>query len=333
MQVIIPTAGRGTRLLPHTLTKPKQLITVAGKAVLGHIIDSFAGLKVNEYVFVVGYLGEQIEAYVKANYDIPARFVEQRDPLGQAHALLLCRDYLEGPALIVFSDTLTETDYSKLATELADAVIYVKEVDDPRRFGIVLLDKQGFITRYVEKPDAPENNFATIGMYFVKDSQLLMTCCQDLMDRNIQFKGEYYIADAFNLMIAEHGARFRPQVVDVWEDCGKPETLLQTNRYLLEHGHSSHDHIPPCNSIVIPPIHLGKGVILEDAVIGPYASLGDNAVVRRAIVRDSIIGRNSRVEDYILAGSLIGDFAVVRGRPQKLNVGDSSEIDFGTSEK
>lgn len=328
MKIIIPTAGLGKRLLPHTLTKPKQLINVAGKAVLGHIIDKLVGLPVEEYIFVVGYLHEQIEKYVADNYEIPMRFVEQNDPLGQADAILRCRDLVDGPVLIVFSDTLTEVDFSMLGDELADASIYLKEVDDPRRFGIAVVDERSLVTRFVEKPDSMDNRLVVVGMYYIQDSQLLMQCCKELMERNIQTKGEYYLADAFNLMIEEHGVKFRAHTVDVWEDCGKPETLLQTNRYLLDHGHDNSAEVPTDSYLVVPPVNIAPTATIVNAIIGPHATISDHCRITGSIIRDSIIDEGARIDNTMLDHSLIGKDAVVRGRYQVLNVGSSSQVDF-----
>jgi glucose-1-phosphate thymidylyltransferase len=340
MKVIIPTAGRGTRLLPHTLTKPKQLINVAGKAVLGHIIDGFAKLPVEEYIFVVGYLPEQIEGYIKEHYDggrgkrrsrkhkITARFVEQNDPSGQADAILRCREFVDGPVLIVFSDTLTDVDFSALNSSTADAVVYVKEVDDPRRFGIAVLDQQGFVTRFVEKPDSMADKLAVIGLYYIRDSRLLMDCCQQLIERDIQTKGEYYLADAFNLMITEHNVKFRTQAVEVWEDCGKPESLLQTNRYLLDNGHGNGYDRQPKKYHVIPPVSIAPSAVIEDSIIGPHATIAEDCHIVGSIIRDSIIDEGAEIIDTMLERSLIGKDAMVRGRCLVLNVGSSSQVDF-----
>jgi glucose-1-phosphate thymidylyltransferase len=332
MKVIIPTAGRGTRLLPHTLTKPKQLINVAGKAVLGHIIDGFAGLSVDEFIFVVGYLHEQIEKYITDNYKIPMRFVEQNDPLGQADAILRCRDFVDGPVLIVFSDTLTAVDFSGLTDDPADAIVYVKEVDDPRRFGIAVLDDQGCVKRFVEKPDSMSDRLAVIGLYYVRDSQILMECCQELIKRNIQTKDEYYLADVFNLMIEEHGIKFCTYTVDMWEDCGKPETLLHTNQYLLDHGYDDSDSPlrPSGNYLIIPPVSVAPTATIENAIIGPYATIAEHCRIRGSIIRDSIIDEGAQIDDTMLERSLIGKDAAVRGRCLVLNVGSSSQVDFNS---
>lgn len=328
MKVIIPLAGFGTRLRPHTYTKPKPLINVAGKAVLGHILDKFAGLDVEEFIIVHGHLGEQIQHYLATQYpQYRARFVEQKELIGQADAILRCRPFVDGPVLIVFVDTLFEADLSGLAREKADAVIYVKEVQDPRRFGVAVVGAEGWITRFVEKPESMDNRLAVIGMYYLKDSDALMCACQELMERDIQTKGEYFLADAFNLMV-EQGQKFRTETVEVWEDCGKPETVLHTNRYLLEHGHDNSAQHRDNGYLVVPPVHIAATAVIQNSVIGPYATISDGCHIVGSIIRDSIVDEDALIEDTTLDQSLIGKGALVKSSYRKLNVGDSSSVDF-----
>ena len=328
MKVIIPLAGFGTRLRPHTYTKPKPLINVAGKAVLGHILDKFAGMDVEEFIIVHGYLGEQIQAYMATHYpQYHARFVEQKELIGQADAILRCRPFVHGPVLIVFVDTLFEADLSALAHEPADAVIYVKEVDDPSRFGVAAIGPDGWVTRFVEKPKTSDNRLAVIGMYYLKDAPALMRACQELMDKKIQTNDEYFLADAFNLMI-EDGEKFRTQTVDVWEDCGKPETVLHTNRYLLEHGHDNSAEHNGNGYLVVPPVHIAPTAVIQNSVIGPYATISDGCHITGSIIRDSIIDEDALIQDATLDQSLVGKGAVVKSNYRKLNVGDSSSVDF-----
>ncbi|MCR4407395.1 MAG: sugar phosphate nucleotidyltransferase [Anaerolineae bacterium] len=326
MKVVIPLAGFGTRLRPHTYTKPKPLLNVAGKPVLGHILDKFTGLSVEEVIFITGWLGDQIEAYVEANYNFPStHYIEQKELLGQAHAISLAASHLEGPVLILFVDTLFEADLAPLFHEQADAVIYAKEVEDPRRFGVVVLEGDR-IVRFIEKPDGFEHRLAVIGLYWVKDGRWLLRAIQELMARNIQTKGEFYLADAFQLMI-DQGAYFKAEVVEVWEDCGKPETVLHTNRYLLDNGHDNSLSAVTEQSVLVPPVYIAPTARVVQSVIGPYATLADGCVVRNSIVRDSIIDCGAFIEDAMLERSLIGERAVVRGRYRVLNVGDSSHVD------
>ncbi len=329
MKVIIPLAGYGTRLRPHTYSRPKPLINVAGKAVLGHILDKFDRLPMDEYIFIVGYLGEKIEDYVTHNYtSIRAHFVEQRELTGQAAAILLAREFVNGPVLIVFVDTLFEANLNKLAHTTADGIIYVKQVEDPRRFGVVTLDPDGYITRFVEKPDTMDNRLAVIGMYYIKDSKALMAACQELIDRKIQAHGEYFLAEALNLMIKD-GARFRAEEVSVWADCGKPETLLETNRYLLQNGRDNSASLPSERSYhIVNPVYIASTARIENSVIGPYATIADGCVVKGSIIRDSIIGEDAQIENISLDQSLIGQDTSVKSKYRRLNVGDSSEVDF-----
>jgi len=328
MKVIIPLAGFGTRLRPHTYTKPKPLVSVAGKPVLGHILDKLAGLDVEEIIFIVGYLGDQIRDYVTANYDFPSCYIEQKELKGQAHAIYLAKEHISGPILIIFVDTIFETDLSVLAQEPSDGIIYVKEVDDFRRFGVVITEN-GFITKLVEKPSTPVSNLAVIGLYYIKDSQLLLECIAELIRKDIKTQGEYFLADAFQLMI-DRGTQFVARTVEVWEDCGKPETVLHTNRYLLEHGGAQ--EIATENSVLIPPVYIEKTAVIKDSVIGPYVSVAGGATIVRSIIRDSIINECAHIEDANLSQSLIGKDAHVRGSSQRLNVGDSSQVDFASNE-
>jgi glucose-1-phosphate thymidylyltransferase len=326
MRVVIPLAGFGTRLRPHTYTKPKPLVNVAGKPVLGHILDKLLGLDVEEMVFVTGYLGDQIEAYVRSNYHFPARFVEQKELLGQAHAIWLARDYMHGPVLIVFVDTIFETDLTALHREEADGVLYVKEVDDPRRFGVAIVEN-GRITRLVEKPASFEHRLAVIGVYWVREGADLISAIEELMAKEIKTHGEYFLADAFQIMI-DRGCRFVARQTEVWEDCGKPETVLHTNRYLLEHGH---DNIPSAkiqNNVIVPPVHIAASARIVNSIVGPYVTIAAKASVVNSVIRDSIIDEGATIENTMLDGSLIGKSALVRGRYLKLNVGDSSQVDF-----
>jgi glucose-1-phosphate thymidylyltransferase len=325
MKVIIPTAGLGTRLRPHTYSKPKPLVSVAGKPVLGHILDTLSQLPIEEITFITGYLGNQIEDYVREHYPFPARFIEQTELRGQAHAVYLARDVVSGPTIILYVDTIFEADLTKLATLDADGAIYVKEVEDPRRFGVTFIEN-GRITRLVEKPDSDISRLAMIGLYYVREAQDLMQAIEQMIERNIQTKGEFYLTDAFQVMI-DGGAHFIAEPVEVWEDCGKFETVLQTNRYLLDHGRA---HVGPSEgSIIVPPVYIDDTAQVSNSIIGPYVSIAAGATVRDSIIRDSIINSEATIQSATLQNSLVGDDALVEGDFRELNVGDSSEIRFG----
>ncbi|MFQ5342632.1 MAG: sugar phosphate nucleotidyltransferase, partial [Anaerolineae bacterium] len=323
----IPVAGRGTRLRPHTHTKPKPLVTVAGKPVLGHVLDTLGNLRPDEIIFIVGYLGDQIEDYVENNYDFAARYVEQKELKGQAHAIGLVKEHVDGPILIIFVDTIADANLETLAGLDADGAIFVKEVEDPRRFGVVSLDANGYITRFVEKPDRPVSNLAVIGIYYLKDSGLMFECIDELIERDIQTKGEYYIADALQLMI-DRGSRLVAPAVDVWEDCGTPEAVLHTNRYLLEHDQVDDLYFESTNVVTIPPVHIHPTAKIANSVIGPYTTVAAGCRIEDSVIRDSIIDEGSIIVDTMLDQSLIGKEAFVKGRFRRLNVGDSASVDF-----
>ena len=323
MKVIIPLAGFGKRLRPHTYTRPKPLVNVAGKPVLGHILDRLKGLDIEEIIFIVGYLGEQIQEYVDSHYDFRAQYVEQKELLGQAHAIYLAREHMDGPAMIIFVDTIFDADLTDLGELPDDGVAFVKEVQDPRRFGVAVL-ANGYIARIIEKPEGFEHRLAVIGVYYLKDSGFLLNCIEELIEKGIQTKGEFYLADALQLMI-DQGAKFIARPVDVWEDCGKPETVLHTNRYLLEH--EGGQLVDTENSVLIPPVYIAESAQVINSIVGPYVTVADGAIVRNAIVKDSIINENALIEEVMLSGSLIGSDAHVRHNFERLNVGDSSVID------
>lgn len=323
-------AGLGTRLRPHTWSKPKQLVSVAGKAVLGHVFDTFA--TVPEYenieiINIVGYLGEQIEAYMRENYpEVKAHFVTQEDPRGQSHAIYLARQYLHGPMLMVFADTLLETDLSFLAHETADAVTWVKPVPDPRRFGVAVVGADGWVTRLIEKPQETNNNLAVVGFYYFKSAQALLSAIEEQMRRDIQLKGEFYLADAVNIML-ERGLKMRVEKVDVWLDAGTVEALLETNHYLLEHRRDNSTLTSARQGVVVvPPVFVHPAAKIEHSVIGPYASIGSDCHVQGSIVRNSILEDGAHVTDVILENSLIGRQAQIQRRAMVVNAGDQTVL-------
>ncbi len=324
MKVIIPVAGLGTRLRPHTYSKPKPLVHVGGKPVLGHILDQLKTLPVEEIIFITGYLGYQIEEYVRANYDFPVRFVEQTELKGQAHAIHLAAEAIDQPVMIVFVDTIIKADLMAMVESTDDGVLFVREVKDPRRFGVAVIT-DGFISRLVEKPKEPVSRLAVVGVYYLRNWQLLREALKEVIDRDIQTAGEYYLADALQVMI-DRGARLKASEVEVWEDCGTLDALLQTNRYLLANGFSQED-TPTSNSIIIPPVYVARTARVENSIIGPFASIAEHAVVTGSIVRDSIVSDGARIVEGTLTGSLIGSHAAVTGRYSRLNVGDASQID------
>ncbi len=326
MKIVIPLAGFGTRLRPHTYTKPKPMINVAGKPVLGHLLDKIAHLPVEEYIFIVGHLGEQVEEYVRKEYQLPARYIEQTEMLGQSHAIWLARDYIgHEPTFVLFVDTLFETDLGILSTTDADAMIFVKEVEDPRSFGVVTLNDEGYITRFVEKPKEMDNRLAVIGLYYFKDGRALIDAIQHTMDSGMVTKGEYYLADAMDVMV-KSGLKFRTQPVSVWLDCGKPDTVLETNRYLLDHGHDNTWALHYADAIIIPPVHIHPTATVARSVIGPYVTVAAGCEVQGSIIKNSILDEGASIHNTLLEESIVGRKARVEERARTVNVGDSSAV-------
>jgi glucose-1-phosphate thymidylyltransferase len=330
LKVVIPMAGLGTRLRPHTWSKPKQLVSVAGKPVLDHVLDMLSTLpnpENVELINIVGYLGDQIEDHMrKCHPNTKSHFVLQEDPRGQSHAIYLARQHLSGPMMVVFADTLIETDLSNLSNETFDAVAWVKPVPDPRRFGVAVIDQHNKVTKLIEKPTETQNNLAVVGFYYFRSSEDLISAIEEQMQLDIQFNGEYFLVDAINIMLAK-GLTMRTEKVDVWLDAGTPEALLETNCYLLENGHSnSHELSERSGVVIIPPVYVHPTAVLENCVIGPNASIGSGARVKSSIVRNSILEDEAQVLDVILESSLIGRRSQIQRRAGSINAGDNTVV-------
>lgn len=327
--------GWATRMRPHTYNKPKPLVSVAGKRILEHLMDMFKTMPnpVNvEYVFIVGpYLGElQIPAFIKENYPgIKAHYVVQHEMKGQSHALWLAREHLHGPAIVCFSDTLMETDFSFLADETADSIAWVMPVPDPRRFGVAELDKAGWVTRFIEKPTSMENNLAVVGCYYFKSGEKLIASIEEQMQRGITLKGEYFLTDTVSVMI-EHGAKVRTNEISTWLDTGTIAATLDTNRILLEKLRSKVQTYKSSNVKIIDPVVIGKDAEISNSTIGPFASIGANCKIENSTIAESIVEADCEIKDAVLNRSLIGRQAKVHARGDgniiQLNVGDSSEV-------
>jgi glucose-1-phosphate thymidylyltransferase len=332
IKIVIPMAGLGTRLRPHTWSKPKQLISVAGKAVLDHVLDTLSSLYDQqdiELINIVGYLGYQIEDYIGKRYpDLKSHFVIQEDPRGQSHAIYLARQYLSGPMMIVFADTLIETDLSFLSEEQAEAVVWVKPVPDPRRFGVAKVGPDGWVTELIEKPQSMENNLAVVGFYYFESAEDLLSAIETQMERDLALKGEYYIADAINIML-ERGLKLRTQMVDVWMDAGTSSALLETNRYLLDNGRSNNAEAATREGVVVvPPVFIHPTAEVVNSVVGPHVSLGASCRVHSSILRDSILEDEAMVTDVILEGSLVGRCAKIQRRAGVINAGDETVVEL-----
>ena len=323
MKIIIPAAGAGTRLRPHTHTTPKTLLQIAGKPILGHILDRLSVLDVAEFIFIIGYMGERIKNYVDSHYNFKTTYVEQKQRLGLGYAINLARDCVDGrPVLITLDDSILEVDFTPLVQDSCSS-IGAKEVDDPKRFGVIELEN-GFIKNLIEKPENPPTNLAIVGVYYIQNTPLLFECLQEVIEKDIRTKNEYQLTDGLRLML-EKGEKMKAIPIDGWYDCGKPESLLATNRYLLR---KQSNHYNLSDSIVIPPIYIADTAEIKNSIIGPFVSIADGSQINRTIIQDTIINENAKVENVLLNQSLIGENAIVSGRYSRLNVGDSSQVEL-----
>ena len=323
MKAIIPAAGIGTRLRPHTHTAPKALLHVAGKPILGHILDELRAFGIRDVIIIIGFMGDKIVDYVTKNYNINARFVTQEELQGLGWAIYITREHFnDDPVLIILGDTIFETDLGQVINGPYNSV-GTKTVDDPRRFGIAETDGK-FVTALVEKPEKPTSNLALVGIYYIKTTGLFKQCLEELVNKKITTRGEYQLTDALGLML-KHGAKITTFNVEGWFDCGKPDAMLATNRYLLSQIKST-DSRP--GNVIIPPVFIAASAVLENSVVGPYVSVADDSKIIRSIVRDSIISEGAEVVDSMLESSLVGNHSFLTGHYQKVNLGDSSEIGY-----
>jgi glucose-1-phosphate thymidylyltransferase len=323
MQAVVPLAGKGTRLRPHTHTRPKPLVRVANRPVLDHVLDRLIEVGVDEVVCVTGYLREQIVEHLETEYPgLEKHYVEQEEQVGTADAIRVAEPHVTGPVLIVFVDTIFEADLGVLERRPDDdGVIWAKEVEDYQRFGVIVTDGDGYMERIVEKPDDPVSRLANIGVYFVRDHELLFEGIDHVMAGEPHL-GEYFLTDAFQYMI-EEGAKLSVAEVEGWWDCGKPGTLLETNRVLLERGLARE---PDRGAVCTGPVLVDPGATVEDAELGPNVSVASGAVVRRSRLEDCIVGEDAVVADARLERSIVGDHAEVRGVEGRVSVGDHSTV-------
>ncbi|MBU0509161.1 NTP transferase domain-containing protein [bacterium] len=327
MKAIIPVAGVGSRLRPHTFTQPKVLLNVAGKPILGHILDNLVASGVTEVTPVVGQMGDLIEAYIRKNYSIPCEFVVQTEPKGLADAVSLGLKHDDKEVLVILGDTIFETDIKSVIRDCQTTSIGVRTVEDARRFGVVETTDNGRVSRLVEKPEVPKSNLVIVGIYLIRNAPLLRKCIDLLFERKLTTRGEYQLTDALQLMI-EHGEAITTFPVSDWFDCGKPETLLATNRHLLDTLNTGKQERRD-GALIVPPVYIHPDAVLERAIVGPYATIGAGAVVRDAMVQDSVLGEGARVESALVTGSLVGNNSCITGHFLRYNLGDSSEIASG----
>ena len=322
MQVIIPLAGKGTRLRPHTHLVPKPMLKVAGRPVMDWVMDRLKGLDVTELIFITGHLKQQVEDFARARYKIPSRFIEQKVQDGTAGAVNLARPYVKGPVLIIFVDTVFEADLTLINRTDADGIIWAKEVEDYQRFGVVVTDAQGYMTRIVEKPSTPISKLANIGLYYIRAVDSLWKGIDHVL-ANPANKGEWYLTDAFQWMI-EHKKRILTAEVGGWYDCGKLDTLLETNEILLRQGAARRVDFPGVT--VHDPVYIEDGVTIERSEIGPNVSLESGTRVTGSRLRNTIVGRNAKLNEVQLDGSLLGNGVVMEGFRGSATLGDDSEV-------
>lgn len=324
MDVILPVAGLGTRLRPQTWSKPKPLVSLAGKTILEHVLDRVLPTEPAKIVFITGYLGSHIQAWARQNIRIPVAFVEQTEMRGQTDAIIRARDISRDDALILFPDMLFEADFSVIDRSDADVIMFTKEVEDPSALGIAVVEN-GRIVKLIEKPKEPVSKLAVIGIYYVRSMPALYDAIDEQMERGIKTRNEYFIADAIQLMI-ERGAKVVSEPVTLWEDCGNADSLLSTNRILLTRG-DHHGHVEPRgNSLIIHPSKVDQTAVLDRSIVGPFASVGEHCRISNSLISDSIIEDGACVESCQIVESIIGFGAKVDGRPAKINVGDVSTI-------
>lgn len=330
IKAVIPVAGVGTKLRPHTHTQPKPLIPVAGKPILGHIIENILDSGITDFVFVIGYLGEKIRQYVRDNYGdrLKADFVVQAPREGLGHAIWVAKDAFKecNDIMIVLGDTIFDVNLKSLL-QSPHSTVGVQVVEDPRKFGVAMLDQDGYIISVVEKPKIPKSNLALVGIYFIREVPQLISGLEDLIvNEERGDRGEFHLTDALMKMI-EDKVRFRTHMVDNWFDCGRRDTLLATNRLLMERRSDHPNYVFP-NTVILPPVYIDPSCEIRDSIIGPNVAIAEHARISNSIVRNSILGAYSRLDSIVLDQSVIGNDASLKGKSTSVNIGDNTEIDF-----
>lgn len=330
MKAVIPVAGAGTRLRPHTYTQPKPLIPVAGKAIISFIIDQLVDCGVTEFVFIIGYLGEKIQNYVEKAYpDLTKEFVVQNSREGSAHAIWTAREAIRGSEdiFIFFGDTIVDVDL-KIFLDSPTSCVGIHEVNNPREFGVVEQGEDGYLSKVIEKPKIPRSNKAMVGLYRIKEVDQLLDTIANQIESDSQTHGEYQLTDALMGLI-EQDVKISAISVNNWFDCGKSEVLLETNAMLLDKEGYASSNLPNFdNTIIIHPVSIGRNCQISNSIIGPHVTIGNNARINYSIVKESIIGNYATIEEVVLQSSLVGSDAAIKGLRQSLNIGDNTEIDF-----
>ena len=330
MKAIIPVAGAGTRLRPHSYTQPKALIPLAGRTVISIIIDQLREAGITEYIFIVGYLGDKIEDHVKAKHPgITAHYIQQVDRQGVGHAIRLARNIVgDDEVVVVLGDTICEYDVKEVMNS-PYSMVGVRKVEDPREFGVAEIEDDGFVSHVVEKPQIPKSNMALVGIYKIKETNQMFQCLENNISQGLRTHGEYSLTDAIDCMI-RMGARFRAFRVENWFDCGKKETMLESNATLLKkYANTASRENGFDNTVIIQPVSIGEGCTIRNSIIGPNVAIGENTTVDYAIIKNSIIGSFSNLFDIVLDDSVIGSDTNLRGEARSLNIGDNASIDLG----
>jgi glucose-1-phosphate thymidylyltransferase len=334
MKIIIPMAGRGSRLRPHTLTVPKPLLPIAGKPIVQRLVEDIVALyhgNVEEIAFIIGDFGVEVEKQllsVAQSLGAKGSIWHQEEPLGTAHAIWMAQEAMDGEVIIAFADTLFRANFS--LDRSVDGAIWVKTVDDPSQFGVVTLDEAGIIKELVEKPVDFVSDLAIIGIYYIRDGQWLREEIRHIIENDLREKGEYQLTNALENM-KRKGARFLPGKVDDWMDCGNMAAVLDTTHKILEYDTAdnkvliSHD-LQTHNSLIIPPVFIGSGVKLENCVVGPHVAIGHNSTIKNSVISDAIVGEKTSVSNTVMKNSMVGNHALVHLSPKQLDIGDYSRI-------
>jgi glucose-1-phosphate thymidylyltransferase len=331
MKIIIPMAGRGSRLRPHTLTVPKPLVPIAGKPMVQRLVEDLAasyGGQIEEIAFIIGDFGEQVKKDligIAEALGAKGSVYSQDQPLGTAHAILCAQDSMSGPAFVAFADTLFKADFS--VADDVDGMIWVQKVEDPSAFGVVKVDEHNIITDFVEKSPVFVSDLAIVGIYYFKDSGVLKNELQYLIDNNIKDKGEFQLTNGLENMKGK-GMKFKPGTVEEWLDCGNKESVIYTNSRMLElkkdTEHLVDDSVVLENAVVIPPCYIGKNTLVKNSVIGPHVSIGNNSSIENSVISNSVIQNNTVVKDANLQSSMLGNLVEYQGKKSEISLGDHS---------
>jgi glucose-1-phosphate thymidylyltransferase len=329
MKAIIPVAGAGTKLRPQSYSQPKALIPLAGKTVISFIIDQLKEAGINEFIFIIGYLGEKIQDYIRLNYpELRTHYVHQVNRQGIGHAIKLTKNIVgDDEVMVVLGDSICEYDVKEVVNN-PHSVICVRKVDDPRDFGVAEITENLFITHVVEKPQIPKSNMALVGVYKIKETAQMFYCLENNIRQGLRSHGEYSLTDALDCMI-KNGVQFTSCKVENWFDCGKKETILQSNATLLKKISGKQTEYSFENTVIIAPVSIGAGCLIKNSIIGPNVAIGENTTMDYSIVKNSIVGAFSNLYDIVLEDSIIGSDTNLRGETRSLNIGDNTSIDLG----